>query len=252
MTPQTLTHAARFAVFTGVQPFVPPLLDTHFSGGRVQIQESVWNRSVRRRLGPLGAAGLAACAIAVGLAAWGAVGLIRRREWRPTLTLLLVAGLYATYAGMAVAGRMNLRPGPYILSANCYYAYPGLLLILVTLAAGWRGLPAADPVRRGLAVLLTAVALAGGEQVRQVNEAVARDLLEVTRPAKAVGAFVRAHRHEPGFSFAIDRAASDPEYVIYDRPATDILFHQWIDRTNPRYRLAVRDGKVVPLGEPRP
>lgn len=174
--PATATHAARFAVFTGVQPFVPGLVQASYSGDRVQVAESVWGGSRLRVLTP---------------------------------------GLLVSYAVLLLGGALAL--------------------------AGVRGL---------LACGLFALAASGAERVWEVNARVARDEKPLVRSIRAVQAFVDAHRHEPGFAFEIDYAASDPLVPIHGHPRLHLVFGEWTARPNPTYRVTVRDGKA--LAQPLP
>lgn len=248
----TATHSARFAVYTAAQPFFPSLTATSFSGGRLQIAESLWTRHGRRNIGPAAWVSAGVLLLAVGLGMAGLARLVRRRDRLPLLVFLLATALYSLYAAMTVLGRMNLRPGPAILSSNCYYTYTALLFALLAGFVGWAGLGWCRPwtanARVGLVVGLAALALLGAEHIRRVNLEVAKGLTPISRPIRAFHAFVRQHRDEPDFSFEIDHAASDPVTPMLGMPVTDVVFAEWMPvREKAKYRVAFRDGTVVVL-----
>ena len=146
---------------------------------------------------------------------------------------------------MAVLGRMNIRPGPAVLTANCYYAYTSLLFALLAASALWHAVGEwAARLRAALAVALLTLTAHGAELVWRANVAVAHQDREWSRPIRAVQAFVDAHRGEPGFGFSIDYTNSDPVPVVYERPITDVVFREWTAAPNPRYRLTVRNGRA--------
>lgn len=252
--PATAEHAARFAVYTVAQPFFPTVPEHTFAGGRLHVAESLWTRHGRRNLGPAAVVSALVLSLAVGL---GGVGLVRcvRPETRIRLLVLaLFATLFVVYAGMNVLGRMNLRPVPEILASNSYYTYPALLFALVAGFVAWStpGVPEATAThgRAGLLVGFVVLAVLGGERVRAVNQDVTTRVADVANPIRAVNTFVRRHRHEPDFGFTIDHAASGRITPVYGIPVTDVVFARWMTRSEPKYRIAYRDGSVVVLGPP--
>ena len=248
-TRATLTHSARFAVFTAVQPFAPSLQRAVYSNGRLLIFETLWAKPSLKTFGPAALVSAAVLLAGLALGSAGVRGLLRRRERLPLLAFALTTGLYAVYAGIAVLGRMNLRPGPYILASNCYYAYPALLFLLMAAFAAWHavgdGLWAAR-LRNGLCIGLVALALLGAEQVRRVNEEVARGVTDITKPVRPLEQFARQHRREPDFGFAIEYEQSDPMTRVYGIPIDRVIYAKWTT-PDPKYRVAIRDGKVLVL-----
>ncbi len=250
-TRATLDHSARYGVYTAVQPFFPSMVQTSYSGQRLQIAESVWTEYRKKHLSPALLVSLAALGAAAALGLAGLWRLARDRRRLPLLVLLLATGLYAAYAAMTVLGRMNLRPGPGTISSNSYYAYTGLLFGLLTVSVAWHAVGAwAGRLRTGLAIGLVILSADGAEHVREANVAVARREQEWSRTLRAVQAFVDVHRREPGFSFEIDYAASDPVPEMYGARITRIVFSKWMAAPAPRYRLVLRDGKAHPHSAP--
>lgn len=247
LAPATVEHAARYGVYTAAQPFFPSLIQPSYSGQRLQIAETVWAVRRLKTLSPALAVSFAALGAAALLALAGLWRLARDRSRLPLLALLLPAGLCAGYGAMTVLGRMNMRSGPHILSSNSYYAYTGMLFALFAAAAAWHAVGGwAGRVRTALAVTLLALTALGAEQVWRANVTVSQSEREQTRALRAVQEFVNAHRHEPGFSFEIDYAASDPVMGMYGRPITLIVFSRWMSAPEPSYRIALRDGKAQP------
>jgi hypothetical protein len=250
-TPATLTHSAQYALYTVVQPFCPSLIQTSFGGGRLQVADAFWNPPTRREYGPLMLVSAATLALMAGLAAAGLAALSRCGRRPPLLAVLLLGSLFAAYAAITVLGRMNLRPGPAVLTSNSYYAYFSLLLGLATLFAACQGVGQfaggwAARARAWLSAGLVVLALVGGEHVRRVNVEIAASMRGTTKPIRAVNRFVKEHRHEPDFSFAIDHESSDDIPKVHGVRITDAIFHRWLS-DRPKYTIAVRDGRAVLL-----
>ncbi|MBN9122106.1 MAG: hypothetical protein J0I06_23695 [Planctomycetes bacterium] len=244
-TRATVVNTARYATYTMVQPFFPSLVQTSCGGQRLQVEESVWKGRRLKVLTP---------ALAVSFAVFGA-GLVlgfaglRRLTREPSrlrlVALALPVALYAAYGAVTVLGRMNMRPYLPILSSNSYYAYTALLFGLLAASAGWHAVGGwGAPVRRWLAVGMLVSSALGAEYVREANVMVARHEKEWARPLEAVQEFVDKHRHEPGFSFRVDYAASDDIPIIHMVPVVRLVFDEWMCGPDPRYRVTIRDGKA--------
>ena len=245
LTRETAVHSARFGVYTSVQPFFPSLVEASYSGQRLQIAETVWAGRKLKAVSPTLVVSFAALGLGLVL---GLVGLGSHLRTRGRLGLLVVAlptMLYAAYAGMAVLGRMNLRPGPAILTANSYYAYTSLLFALLAVSGLWHAVGAwAARLRAALAITLLTLSAHGAELVWRANTMVTHQDRDWSRPIRAVQDFVDAHRGEPGFGFTIDYANSDTIPVVYSRPITEVVFREWTKHPNPPYRLTVRTGRA--------
>ena len=246
----------RFGIYTGVQPFCPSLLQTSFTGGRLQTAESLWTGPVLKRCGPLCLVSALVLVLTLSFGAIGLGSLLRRGDRLPILALLLLAGLYGVYGAMTVLGRMNLRPGPPMLTSNSYYTYTALLLLMPLIFGAWLGTARmsgrlATLARKALVGGLAILAFAGAERIWQVNREMAPNPLmkDMTRPIRAVNLFVKEHRDEPDFSIAIDYKSSDKIPIAYGPHVTDTIFHRWI-ADEPKYWLAIRDGKAILLPGP--
>jgi hypothetical protein len=134
------------------------------------------------------------------------------------------------------------------MTTNSYYAYFATLFLLLTAAALWPHLERAGAwasrMRAALLVGLVALTGAGAEQVREMNVLIARGCVETTQPVRALSAFVREHRHEPDFSFAVDYANSDPVLPVFGVPVDRVMYARWMDTPRPKYVVTVRRGKV--------
>lgn len=251
LTPE---HAARFAVYTGVQPFFPSLLEGSFGRHRWNITESLWEGDARRsaidRAGSAAFVSLAAFVLAGALTVVAVWRLVRSAGRVPRLAFLVGGGLFAAFTALMVLGRMNLRLAPDVLSLNSYYAYLGFLFILAAAGAAW---PALDRGGRwiggarcaliGALAVLTALSV---PQVRQANHDVGHALKDYSRPLRTLNDFVNEHRAEPDFSLAVDYANSDSIPSMHGVPITDTVFARWLSE-RPKYQVAIRGGRVLVL-----
>ena len=246
---QTGLNAVHFGVYTAVQPFFPAAFRWTYSFERFLVAEGVWFGAGMRTLGPVQVVSYGVFATAIGLAVEGLWRLIRTGARVPILTLLLFTGLYATYATVNIIGRLNVRAYPPQLVVNSYYAYTGLLFVLVCLAAAWRGVNPgwqwAAGARTGLLAGLTALSLAGAEHIREASTGMALKVRDHAVPLRAMQEFVVQHRSEADFSFAIDYDASDPIPLQWNYPITELVFSRWSDWSAPKYRVVVRGEKVL-------
>ena len=247
--PATVGHSARYAVYTTVQPFFPSLVDATYSGQRLQIAETVWAGKKLKALSPALAVSFIAVGLGLVLTLAGVGCHLRERGRLALLVVLLPTTLYATYAGMAVLGRMNIRPCPTTLTSNSYYSYAALLFALLAVSALWQAVGEwATRLRAAFAIALLTLTAHGAEHIWRMNIAVAHQDREWSRPLRGVQDFVDAHRGEPGFSFSIDYVNSDTIPVMYDYPITEVVFREWTNHPNPRYRLIVRNGRAEASG----
>lgn len=248
-TRATLRHAARYGTFTTAQPFFPSLHHSAFVRQRLEIYETVWDGYRLRTPTPALAVSYGVLGAGLLLAGAGAVGVIRTRSRAAVFALGVPAGLYAAYAAVTVLGRMNMRPGPAVLAANCYYTYTALVFALFGAGVLWSASTwaRAESVRRAVAAGLLLLTAPGAESVWRTNAHIAHCEKAKVRPIRAVQRFVDRHRGEPGFSFVIDYANSDAVVPMHGRPTPELLFGRWTGDPNPLYRVVIRDG--VATGE---
>jgi len=245
----TLTHSARFVLYTNVQPFCPSLLRFWASGDRLNVNEVFWLDPILDRCGfrDVGFALLFALFVSFGMV--GLWGLLRRGERLPFLIILLFFGTCSVYAALNILGRMNLRPGPDCLCSNSYYSYMGLLFGLTIWCTLMQGLPRikgypTTVAWKAMLVGLVALTIHGGIQVRLINSRFSDLMLGMSAPIRAVHKFVQQHRNEQDFSLTIDYRSSDPVPMRYGKPVTDMIFSRWID-PNAKYRIAIRHRAAV-------
>jgi hypothetical protein len=228
-----------------VQPYFPSVVQTSYGGQRLMVAESVWDWRKQKLFTPMVALSLVMFGASAVLAVAGLRRLAREPSRLKMLALGLPLGMYVLYGAMTVLGRMNMRPGANILSGNSYYAYTALVFALLAGSAGWYAVGGwGTPVRKWLAVGLLGLSAVGAEKVWEANTMLARIERVWVLPLWAVQTFVDARRSEPGFSFEIDYAASDPVPEIHKMRITRIVFDEWMRDPNPRYRVTIRAGKV--------
>lgn len=248
----TLSHSARYGTFTTVQPFFPALVQHSYAGQRLEVAEHFWR--TRRHIKaptPVTAVSVAVLAGCAGLGIVGMRHLVRDGSRAALVAFGLPAALYALYAAMTVLGRMNMRPGPHVLSANSYYTYTALAFLLVAASAVWPAAgPRADALRRWLGVGFVLLAAVGSERVWQANVMVAKLDRDWTVPLAAVQELVDKHRGEPDFTFEVDYAESDPTPSMHRMRLPNIVFAEWVRVHGAKYRVVIRDGKATAY--PRP
>jgi hypothetical protein len=244
-TPKTTVHTARYGTYTLVQPYFPSLVQSSYSGQRLLIAESVWAWRKQKTFTPMIAVSLAVFAASAVLALAGSRRLAREPSRARLVALGLPVVVSALYAAMTVLGRMNMRPERSILSENSYYAYTALMFGLLAASAAWHAVGGwGESLRKWLAIGLLVLSAAGAEKVWEANTMLASIERVWMLPLRAVQNLVDAHRGEPGFSFEIDYAASDPVPEIHKMRITRIVFDEWMCDPNPRYRVTIRAGKA--------
>ena len=182
----------------------------------------------------------------VCLAVAGLRNLARAPSRAALVAVALPAALYALYGAMTVLGRMNMRPGAYILSANSYYTYTALAFLLVAAAPVWAAVgPRGDSLRQWLGIGFVLLAAVGSERVWQANVMVAKLDRDWVVPLDAVQKLVDKHRGEPDFTFEVDYGASDPIPNVHRRRLPNIVFAEWVRVHGAKYRVVVRDGTAT-------
>ena len=164
-----------------------------------------------------------------------------RSRW-PVIVLMSAA--VVTYIAVISVGRPVWE-----VAGTTYYIYPACLLLVTLLYtsldvrrwSGWR-------FRAAALLLIATVAL-----YAITSRRLTREIGDVHQPLSTylsgVAAFVDAHRHEPGFSFALRPRPTtmDPHIVLREgypddragrvvsRRLTEILFARYYDDRTPRY-----------------
>jgi hypothetical protein len=213
---------------------------------RLYLKETVWRALGIRVFSPAIVVSHTVIGLVLCLGIAGLWRLLRSRKRMPLMIFLLTAALFMVYVGMIVLGRMNVRTGPFTLTRNSYYAYFGLLLAFIVVFAAAQEIATQYAGLRALLFGgLIALAAVGAEQVRQVNSEIAHELHEVTKTIAPVEEFVEKHWSEPAFSFAIDYEASDEIPLSFDIPITEVIFSRWMNSSDPKYILIIRDGRAL-------
>lgn len=125
----------------------------------------------------------------------------------------LPLALAVVFVGLVVVGRINPRGLGYIQSC-LYYSYPFWILTALGVAALFEAPRApASTGRHVLVVCLWTLAVANAARVRVATAALGEVLAPQARLLAQTAEFVQRHRHEPGFSFAIEASeAADPRF----------------------------------------
>jgi hypothetical protein len=249
---QTFEHAARYVLFTTVQPFFPSCAKWSFAGERLEIQEPGAVAGNYRRGGPMLIASFVVVGAGLLLAARGLSHLVRRNHQESRNLILLPVSLFALHLALTVFGRMNMRPSPRILSINSYYTYVPLLALLLGLNLLWSCAPARARCGRiavvpalymaffaGLAVSI----LYSGEQVCAINVAVKNELRPFHASAQWLAEFASSHEREPDFSFAFDPASYEEMDLSHGVPLYVILFKKSLNNQTPKYLVSLRGSK---------
>lgn len=209
----------------------------------------------------------AACLLLL-IGAWKCFTL--RRLVRRIPLLLTVIALMAAYAIIIAIGRHG------VFATCAYYAYFFSLLLMIALYV----LPDWSPDRLRLSPALCGVAvliLFNGYFTYDATTRIGRANEEMDRYLTSVRRFVAEHRHEPGFSFAMqgpdgdegeDDTAEAPDnlnptvwfHYGYPDTATEmsrwpllaILFPRYYNTWDPRYLMVWKDGALVALEERGP
>jgi hypothetical protein len=241
-TRQSVEHAQRYVLYTAVQPFFPSGLTWSFLS-RVHIPEPDTSSPLYRKATPMLVTSYLVVAAVLGLTLRGLLHLVwQQRRLVRLLILLLPLAVFAMHMALIVFGRMNMRPGPEVLSGNAYYTYIPLLACLMSLYIIWTF---AAPERRRpvVGVALYAVLLGGlivlgvyaGGRVYAINAAVAEDLRPLYEGDRWLLDFIRQHEAEPDFSFALDPASQESLESFHSLPWAFIVFKPYIDNYNPKY-----------------
>ncbi len=248
---QSIRHAARYILYTTVQPFFPSCVTWSFSPPeRVDIPEPMKAWDNYRKGGPLLITSYLMVGSGLLLAGRGFLHFLRQRGKATRLLLLLLpVSLLLLHLALTVFGRMNLRFWTNILSSNSYYTYVPLLALLIGLYIVWTSVPtsaghrASRPVTSLYVALLAGLvilSLHSGEKVFAINAAIKKEWRSFHADTQWLAAFIRHHQHEPDFSFAFDRASYVEMEASHGIPLPVILFKQHLNNLDPKYLIAMR------------
>jgi hypothetical protein len=236
----TVEHVTRYALYTTVQPFLPCRISA-FGHGKIRIAEELWYTGLPWR--PSLVLAWAVVGLWLGLIVLGICRLRTRRAL--TLTLLL-AGTAAAQAAMIVLGRMNMRIGSTTLCFNSHYSYMGLVFALalsgVALAHAqqWRGRLGywlANGSAGFLVLGLVFLGLGSGYKVYRLNARIAHDCRSYWVSLPSLRAYIRAHRHEPNFRYALGWNRDELMPHSFEMPAPLLFYRRYADSEHPTHVL---------------
>jgi hypothetical protein len=246
----TLEHASRYTLYTAVQPFLPCRISV-FRHGKIRIAEELWYTGLPWRPTLLLAWSVVAVWVALMLA-----GMWRVRHRRSLCTALLLAGPTVAQAALIVLGRMNMRVGSTTLCYNSHYAYIGLLFALALSGAllastqQFTGPITRRSAKVGAALLvlgLLALGVGSGYKVYRVNARIAENCRSYWEALPSLRSYIRAHRHEPNFRYAL--AWNPPELMphSFEMPAPFLFYRRYADSEHATHVLWYENNRFTGL-----
>lgn len=255
-------NTARYLLFTLVQPFVPeglawrPRPRGWTLHSRMGFSEP-WTRWPEGlRPGPLLAASLAAGLLVAARSTRPLTDLAAGRA-HPAVRLFLVlpAGLAALHLAATVLGRLNLRPEEGTLTNSPYYAYPPLLLFLLTLFALWAGGRRGRWTGRlewGLVAALACLTPVEAARTYRLNATIRDDTRALRAANDTLLGLVRAHRRDPAFSFRIEPDCRARLEHYQGRPFPEILYPEYLNADAPTHLIVLDRGRPRAVPAPAP
>lgn len=250
---ETLYRAARYAVFTEVQPFFPFNCGMEMLAyGKLHVGEQVWAGVMP--MTPWLWVSSVVLGLWIGLVLLGGGRLLGGVRGGPLGLGLIGLGTALGHIALIVIGRMNLRPWPEQLAVNPYYTYTTLLFSICggAVCLAWALRPRVDyrcAVTQGLTWLfvlgLVVLSVGGGRKVHRLNTKVERSEVAFHAWNDSLRTFVEEHRKEPGFRFAVIPEAITSMPHSHGVPAPWIFFGRYIDPTHPTYLLSFADGRFL-------
>jgi hypothetical protein len=251
----TLAHTGRYLLYDLVQPFFPSWVGWSFTS-RLVVPEAVATHWHDWKNSPLSLVSYVLLGRMTGLTLIGLRRLLAAEHKRDGLVAALLAfSLIALHLAITVVGRMNLRPGPDVLSTNAYYPYLPFLFLILGISAIW-SFSATDPssmgtrLSNGLGVLMIAALLTlsviSGAKVHAINVKGRDDLAGFTRRVAKVERFIREHHDEEDFSLAFTFDSCQALGTQYGVPISTILFQPYIS-ASPKYVVDFPGGEPVLL-----
>jgi hypothetical protein len=248
----TLTHTLRYLFYDLVQPFFPSWVSWSFTS-RLVIPEAVASHWHDWKNSPVP---IVSYALLGGMAGLTLIGLRRllagERKRVGVVAVLLAFSLIALHLAITVVGRMNVRPGPDVLSTNSYYPYLPLLFLILGIFGIWAfaafGQSPAWWTRlgNGLAVLmigsLLILSVVSGLKVHAINLRGRDDFAGFTRRVATVERLIREHGKEADFSLAFTFDSFQALGTQYGVPISTILFQRYFT-ASPKYVVSFPDGE---------
>jgi hypothetical protein len=246
----TLMHSGRYVLYDAVQPFFPSWVDWSFTS-RLVIPETVAERWKDGGGGPMRIVFFVALGGIAGLTLIGLGRLWAAKHKRVGIIATLLAfSLFALHLTITVLGRMNLRPGPAVLSTNSYYPYMPFVFLILGVSAIC-AFVASRRARRWLSNSLCALVVGGlivlsivsGMKVHAIDVKGRDDFAGFTRRVAWVERFNRQHGGEADFGLAFDLDSCQVIGTSYGVPITTILFKPYLNSPCPKYVIHFPDGE---------
>lgn len=248
----TLAHTIRYLLYDLVQPFFPSWMSWSFTS-RLVIPEAVASHWQDWKNSPMSIVSYVLLGGMIGLTLIGLRCLLVAKQKRVGLVAALLAfTLIALHLAITVVGRMNLRPGPDVLSTNSYYPYLPLLFLLLGTSAIWAFADAGrlpgwwTRLNTGLGVLMIAslliLSVVSGVKVHSINVKGRDDFGGFTRRVAKVERFIREHGGEADLSLAFTFDSCQALGTQYGVPISTILFQPYLSES-PKYVVSFPDGE---------
>ena len=251
----TLEHVSRFVNFTLIQPLFPSLAKVSFPirDQRLIIMEPSFQVTTNMFY-PLALLSIIALGIWIILFSTSILYLIRSKERIIPLTFFLILGLLVSYTSIIVLGRMNLRPGNFILSSNSYYTYFSLVLFILLSFIVWvNALYKVQSTFRGILIILVTIlslilltlSVYNGFKVFGLNRTISENYENVRMLSSEVNYFIDKNRSE-NFSIAFDISRFKPfPPAVGGVPITSILFREYENNYAPNYVVYFQNSHLV-------
>lgn len=254
---QTLERAARYAVYTEVQPFFPFTCGMELLGyGKMHVGEQVWAGEMPTT--PMLWVSAAVLGLWAGFVLLGGCRLLAGANGGALAVAAAALGTALGHAALIVLGRLNIHTWPDALATNPYYTYTTLLFTLCggTVCAAWALRPRVDyrcPVLQGVTALfvigLIVLSVGGGGRVQRLNAKIRRGEEGFHAWNDSLRRFVAEHRGEPDFSFAVVPSQATGMPTSFGLPTPWLFFQRYIRTIQPAYVLSFADGQF--FGMPR-
>lgn len=248
-------NAAKFVVYTTVQPLVPGTYANSRDRGNIWLQQTLWRNLEAPQSAPSGRlvwvflllCGAAALSVAVAKD-------LRSRDAGRNATTALCVAIYVLYVAMLVVGRCNVRGDFSLQPDRGYVSYFALLSAIVAVQGAATGVLPSHRTGRAVRLILAAglllFAAGGAERIRTESEKDAAECATWYARSRALRTFVAEHASEPDFAFEVDDPTDDL-HGIFGVVSHSVYFSRWTSRAAPgsaRYlvrfdgeRLVVQD-----------
>lgn len=242
---RSLDNIKEFLNYTVIQPFFPSEARGSLAGDRLSISYP-WKQIGLYSI-------LSALVMSIlGFFAVTSIRWIRSDMAKTTLLMLmLLSGMFLSYTGIIVFGRMNMRPHPELLNFNSYYTYLSLLFVILILSLfifnerDFRGKALPGYFSVALLIGMFVLALYSADKVRKSNNMVAARYDHIRNALDQITAFIGSKNTEKDFTLAFNLPESDPLPTWHGIPVTTILFRSHENNFNPKYVVRINNGSLT-------